>query len=224
MRELTYRLRSLWILSIFIGLPASSEAIGISSPSITPIVGPATGLIKRESVFDHAILQAHQSPMMNSSVGFNVLNSAIGYTGERKRDIAMDFTVVQTALALVHTCFVPLKFGVEKDGLFEEEWGTIVPVCAADLLSGLLGGHVGGMICRTWIDEDEEDIRSFIKSFTCGLFSGAIWGTVTSVGWGMVSREYEEDHEEEDIYLYTTVASTALLGSALHGIVVLFLK
>jgi hypothetical protein len=224
MRKLAYRSKTLWILSILIGFPAVGRTASISGFSVSPIADQAAILVKAGNLLDCDLLRSHQLPKTNNSIGFSVLNSAVGYPGEDERDVAMDFTVVQTTLALVHTCLVPLKFGVEKGGLFEENWEVIVPVCAADVLAGLLGGHVGGMVCRAWMDEDEEDVRTFFKALTCGLFSGAIWGSITATGWGMASREHSDDHAEYDIYMYATVAGTVLLGSALHGVVVIFLK
>ena len=160
------------------------------------------------------------------SYNYMLCPAICGVEYANERNVASDFTVVQASLSIVHACFVPLRFGLENDGLYEMKWDVVIPVFATDVASGLLGGHLGGMICKGWLRDYEATNRVFLKSFVSGLFSGVVWGIATSSVWFIATNKYphSEDYAKYDRVLYGSVAGGILLSSLLHPMVVIFLK
>ncbi|MBI4723347.1 MAG: hypothetical protein HY769_10220 [Candidatus Stahlbacteria bacterium] len=169
------------------------------------------------------ILLTQQGIGLTSAYNYMLVNS-LGQSEEQ--NIAGDFVTVQTLIAIAHASVVPLSFALEKGSPYEMQWETIIPVLASDIGGGLLGGHLGGMICRGWVSRDESDIRAFLKSFVAGLFAGVVWGGVTSASWAITTRDYS--HEGKNVgydgSLYGSVAGCVVLSSITHAIVVILRK
>lgn len=159
---------------------------------------------------NHYIVSSYQLPMLFGQL--------------EQRNIAADFAVVQGSIALLHACFMPMRVALERGSIYERKWETILPVFGTDILAGLLAGHLGGLVCRAWVNELEADIKAFFKSMVTGLFAGAIWGAATSVAWGIASRQFRQYQEAEDYntHFYMSIGAGVVLSSVAHPIIVIW--
>jgi len=172
----------------------------------------------------YVLLTTQGIELKTSAYNYVWLINSIGQSEEQ--NIAGDFVTVQTLLAIAHSSIVPLSFALEKGSPYEMQWETIIPVIAADIGGGLLGGHLGGMICRGWVSKDESDVRAFFKSLVAGLFAGLVWGGTTSAAWAITTRDYTQTGRPDgyDVSMYGSVAGCVILSSITHAIVVVLRK
>jgi hypothetical protein len=150
-----------------------------------------------------------------------VINSNLYAQRNREQNITVLFTVIQGGFSLLHTAVVPLKLGIEQGGMFQSKWDILTPIAAIDFGFGLLGGHLAGGICNGWLVPYERKIQHFLKTFTSGLFAGAIWGGATVAAWKIRTREMREKEEygKYNSYFYASIGLNILLSSITQGIV-----
>lgn len=203
-----FNLKLFFILGVWFA--ESSGQIGMGEKGVAQGVQTYVGFVPiNDSTFIQYPVSSTQLPVIIGQV--------------EGRDIAGDFVAIQTMIAFVHACFIPLRYGLEEGSIYERKWETIIPVVATDIVGGLLGGHIGGMVCRTWISKDEPEIRAFFKSMVAGLFAGAIWGATTSVAWVIASRSYrgKPNSGDYDLEMYGSIGAGVVFSSIIHPVIVI---
>lgn len=141
-------------------------------------------------------------------------------------NIPADFALVEASFALLHTCLVPLRFGIEKDGIYKGKWEAMLPVCVVDFVFGLLGGHLGGKICNGWVERYEHRGKTFAKAFVSGLFAGAVWGAASCTAWEVATRNYPDTgkYRNYNLLFYGSVGLNIFISSIGQGVLRIFVR